>query len=342
MTTSVELLDVPVLERYLSQHIAGFQGPMTATKFDGGQSNPTFNIEAASGDYVLRRQPPGKLLPSAHAVDREFRVMQALANTEVPVPRVIHLCEDTSVIGSLFYVMEFCPGVIYWDPALPEHTPQQRQAMYAEMSRVLAALHSVDVKAVGLADYGRAGNYFERQLARWSKQYRASELEPIAAVDELMAWLEQAVPDDDGQVALVHGDYRLDNFMWHPQEAKIIAVLDWELSTLGHPLSDLAYQCMQLRMPANWPGIAGLGGVDREALGIPSEEDYIKQYCEHRGITHIPHWRFYLAFNFFRFAAIAQGVAKRAKEGNASSKRAAQAAQVVEPLAQAALEIINE
>lgn len=341
MAVNVEALNLQALEQYLTTAIPGFRGPMTATKFEGGQSNPTFKIEAASGEYVLRRQPPGKLLPSAHAVDREFRVMKALAKTAVPVPEVIHLCEDTSIIGSMFYVMVFYHGDICWEPALPGKTPEQRRAMFAEMSRVLAALHSVDVDAVGLADYGRPGNYFERQLSRWTKQYRASEIEPIAEMDRLMAWLEQAMPEDDGQTTLVHGDFRLDNFMWHPGEEKILALLDWELSTLGHPFSDIAYQCMQLRMPAEGPGIAGLGGVDREALGIPSEDEYVRMYCENRGIAEIPNWHFYLAFNFFRFAAIAQGVAKRAIEGNASNKKAVWAAKAVQPLAQAALDVID-
>lgn len=343
MTTKIDELDVDKLATYLTAAVPGFKGPITATKFDGGQSNPTFKIEAASGEYVLRRQPPGKLLPSAHAVDREFRVMSALAGTEVPVPPMIHLCEDKSVIGSMFFLMDYCKGDIYWNPSLPEKTPAQRSAMYAEMSRVLAALHSVNVEAVGLADYGRPGNYFERQLSRWTKQYRASEIDPIPAMDELIAWLEKALPEDDGQVSLVHGDFRLDNFMWHPNEEKIMAMLDWELSTLGHPFSDIAYQCMQLRMPADNPiGIPGLDGLDRTELGIPTEEEYVRMYCERRGIDSIPNWSFYLAFNFFRFAAIAQGVAKRALDGNASNKRASLAGKAVEPLAQAALNVIHQ
>ncbi|MBM7334283.1 phosphotransferase [Alloalcanivorax marinus] len=340
--SQVDTLDTDRLTAYLEEHVPGFKGPMSAEKFEGGQSNPTFRIKAASGEYVLRRQPPGKLLKSAHAVDREFRVMNALRDSDVPVPRMYHLCEDRDVIGSMFYVMEFCQGRIFWDAAIPEVDNAARTAMYTEMNRVLAALHDVDLDAVGLTDYGKPGSYFERQLGRWTKQYRASEINPIQAMEDLMAWLEQNQPADDGQVSLVHGDYRLDNMMWHPTEPKVIAVLDWELSTLGHPLADLAYQCMQLRMPPEGGNLSGLQGKDRHALGIPTEQEYVAMYCERRGIDRIDHWVFYLAFSFFRLAAIAQGVAKRAQEGNASSKRAGWAAQVVEPLAAMAMKIVRE
>ncbi|MCU5785713.1 phosphotransferase [Alloalcanivorax marinus] len=340
--SQVDTLDTDRLTAYLEEHVPGFKGPMSAEKFEGGQSNPTFRIKAASGEYVLRRQPPGKLLKSAHAVDREFRVMNALRDSDVPVPRMYHLCEDRDVIGSMFYVMEFCQGRIFWDAAIPEVDNAARTAMYTEMNRVLAALHDVDLDAVGLTDYGKPGSYFERQLGRWTKQYRASEINPIQAMEDLMAWLEQNQPADDGQVSLVHGDYRLDNMMWHPTEPKVIAVLDWELSTLGHPLADLAYQCMQLRMPPEGGNLSGLQGKDRHALGIPTEQEYVAMYCERRGIDRIDHWEFYLAFSFFRLAAIAQGVAKRAQEGNASSKRAGWAAQVVEPLAAMAMKIVRE
>lgn len=334
-------LDTERLAAYLAQHIPGFTGPLNATKFDGGQSNPTFRLDTPAGRYVLRRQPPGKLLPSAHAVDREFRVMQALRDSAVPVPEVMHLCEDRDVIGSMFYIMAFCDGRIYWDAALPEVDNSHRTAMYDEMNRVLAALHSVDVNAAGLADYGRPGNYFERQIGRWTKQYRASELRRIEPMEQLISWLENNQPEDDGQVALVHGDFRLDNMMWAPDEDKVIAVLDWELSTLGHPLADLAYQCMQLRMPASGGTLSGLAGVDRKALGIPSEKEYVATYCKRRGLDGIANWEFYLAFSFFRLAAIAQGVAKRAAEGNASSSKASWAGNVVEPLATSAMDIIH-
>ncbi len=344
--SQVDSLDTVKLAEYLEQQIEGFKGPIEADKFEGGQSNPTFKITSPSGAYVLRRQPPGELLKSAHAVDREYRVMAALKNTDVPVPNVLHLCEDRDVIGSMFYVMEFCEGRIFWGAALPECGEGEegnalRAAMYDEMNRVLAAMHSLDLEAVGLSDYGKPGNYFERQLGRWTKQYAASKLKEIPAMDELMAWLEKHLPEDDGQVALAHGDFRLDNMMWHPTEPKVIAVLDWELSTLGHPLADLAYQCMGMRMPQGDAKMAGLQGVDRKALGIPTEQEYVEMYCKRRGIDKIEHWEFYLCFSFFRLAAICQGVAKRAEDGNASSKEAATVGALVEPLSSMAVDIIH-
>jgi aminoglycoside phosphotransferase (APT) family kinase protein len=331
------------LLQWLQAHVAGFEGPARLDKFKGGQSNPTFKLTAASGNYVLRRQPAGKLLKSAHAVDREFRVMKALAGSGVPVPRVFGLCESSDVIGSLFYVMEYCDGRIFWDASLATAASnEQRSAIYDEMNRVLAVLHCVDPAAVGLADYGKPGNYFARQLTRWTGQYRASELQPIPAMEDLMAWLDANQPPDDGRVALVHGDYRLDNLVFHAREPRIIAVLDWELSTLGHPLADLAYQCMQLRMPSDAGATPGLQGIDRAALGIPSESEYVKRYCERTGISCIDDWTFYLAFSFFRLAAIIQGVAKRAVDGNASNTRAAELGRWVEPLARMALAAIDE
>ncbi|MDN5874522.1 MAG: phosphotransferase family protein, partial [Sinobacteraceae bacterium] len=302
--SDVDTLDVGTLGPYLEAHVEGFAGPATAEKFSGGQSNPTFRIRAASGDYVLRRQPPGKLLKSAHAVDREFRVMRALATSAVPVPQVYHLCEDRDVLGSMFFLMELCQGPIYWDAALPEVDKPRRSAMYDEMNRVLAMLHAVDVAAVGLSDYGKPGNYFERQVGRWSKQYRVAEIDRIEPMEQLMAWVQANLPADDGQVSLVHGDYRLDNMVWQADAPSVRAVLDWELSTLGHPLADLAYQCMQLRLPPQGGHLRGLGGVERAALGIPSEAAYVAAYCKRRGITHVDHWEFYLAFSFFRLAAI--------------------------------------
>lgn len=344
--SQVDSLDTVKLADYLEQHIDGFKGPIEASKFEGGQSNPTFKMTTPSGAYVLRRQPPGELLKSAHAVDREYRVMAALKNTDVPVPNVLHLCEDRDVIGSMFYVMEFCEGRIFWGAALPEcgdgaEGNALRTAMYDEMNRVLAAMHSVDLEAAGLSDYGKPGNYFERQLGRWTKQYAASKLKDIPAMDELIAWLEQNQPEDDGQVALAHGDFRLDNMMWHPSEPKVIAVLDWELSTLGHPLADLAYQCMGMRLPQGDAKMAGMAGVDRQALGIPSEQEYVEMYCQRRGLGKIENWEFYLCFSFFRLAAICQGVAKRAQDGNASSKEAAKVGAMVEPLASMAVDIIH-
>ncbi|WP_426416171.1 phosphotransferase [Aestuariirhabdus sp. LZHN29] len=342
MSEQIDSLDEALLASYLSQQVSGFEGPLTATKFAGGQSNPTFKIEAASGTYVLRRQPPGKLLKSAHAVDREYRVIKALANSEVPVAGVYHLCEDPSVIGSMFYLMEYCDGRIFWDAAIPEVDNSQRSAMYDEMNRVLAALHSVNIDAVGLSDYGKPGNYFERQLGRWSSQYRASELQPIEAMEQLMSWLQQNMPADDGRIALSHGDFRLDNMMFHPTEPRVIAVLDWELSTLGHPFADLAYQCMQLRMPGKVGSMSGLMGVDLGALGIPTEQQYIARYCERMGLEGIDNWAFYLAFSFFRLAAIVQGVAKRAADGNASNRNAAKVGAFVGPMAELALGVIKQ
>jgi len=334
-------IDLDKLTTYLEAHVAGFKGPMTLDKFPGGQSNPTFKVSAQSGTYVLRRQPPGKLLKSAHAVDREYKVLNALKNSDVPVAKVFHLCEDTSIIGSMFYLMEFCDGTVYWSASLAEIATNERRAqMYDAMNKALVALHSVDVDAVGLSDYGKAGNYFERQLGRWTSQYRVTELQKIAAMDELSQWLETHLPDDDGQVCLVHGDFRLDNMMFHKDKAEVIAILDWELSTLGHPYADLAYQCMQLRMPSGMGSIDGLKDVDRASLGIPSEAEYVAQYCQRMGIDKIAHWTFYLAFSFFRLAAIVQGVAKRASQGNASNENANKVGAFVEPLAQMALQII--
>ncbi|MGY0636346.1 MAG: phosphotransferase [Paraglaciecola chathamensis] len=340
--SGVEQLDEARLATYLAEHIPGFSGPVTATKFAGGQSNPTFKLQTANTTYVLRRQPPGKLLKSAHAVDREYRVIKALENTDVPVAKVYHLCEDTDVIGSMFYVMEFMDGNVYWDSSLPDvNDTQTRRTMYQNMVKVMATMHCVNVDEVGLGDYGRPGNYFERQISRWTKQYRLSEIQVIPEMDTLIAWLEANIPADDGKVSLVHGDYRMDNLMFAKDSTDIIAVLDWELSTLGHPYADLAYQCMQLRLPDNVGKATGLGDVDRAELGIPSEEEYVAQYCELVGIEKIENWSFYLAFSFFRLGAIAQGVAKRAVDGNASNKEALQVGKLVQPLAQYALKLIQ-
>jgi len=341
MSSDVEQLNLEVLTPYLEQHVEGFKGPVTARKFPGGQSNPTFKITAASGVYVLRRQPPGKLLKSAHAVDREYKVLCALKDTDVPVAGVYHLCEDPEVIGSMFYIMDYCEGRIYWDAALPEVGNNERTAIHKELIRVLAALHSVDVNAVGLGDYGKPGNYFQRQFDRWCKQYRASETETIEPMEKLMAWLEKHIPEDDGRVALVHGDYRLDNLVLHRTEPRGIALLDWELSTLGHPFADLGYLLMQMRMPVVG-AVSGLRGKNLEELGIPSEKEAVALYCELIGIDSIGDLGFYIAFSFFRVCAILQGVAKRALDGNASNKRAAETGAFVRPLAEIALQAISE
>jgi len=335
-------LDTNRLSDYLRGKLPDFSGALTASKFAGGQSNPTYLLQAGPHRYVLRRKPMGELLKSAHAVDREFRVLSALAGTGVPVPRCYALCEDDSVIGSMFFVMEHLDGRVFWDPSLPEiGTNAERAAMYDEMNRVLAALHSVDVDAVGLADYGRPGNYFARQLERWTQQYRASETEHMADMETLMGWLPGQLPADDGRIALVHGDYRLDNLMFHKSEPRIIGVLDWELSTLGHPLADLAYQCMAWMLPGDG-GLRGLAGVDRAAIGLPSDADYIAAYCQRTGREGgIEHWNFYLVFSLFRLAAILQGIKKRAQIGTASSAESESRARLVGPLARLAVELIE-
>ncbi len=338
---STQHLDTSRLESYLKQHIPGFEGPVRAEKFAGGQSNPTFRLIAGGRSYVLRRKPPGELLKSAHAVDREYRVISALQDTPVPVPRTYVLCEDESIIGSMFFVMEYMEGRILWDPALPEATANaERSAVYDSMNETLAALHNVDVAAVGLADYGRPGNYFERQLDRWTKQYRASQTQQIEAMERLVVWLNRRMPPDDGAVSLVHGDYRLDNLMFHPAEPRVIAVLDWELSTLGHPLADLANQCMAWRLPREG-SLKGLAGIDRPALGIPTDEEYIARYCERTGRERIDNWNFYLVFSLFRLAAILQGIVKRAQIGTASSIEADARGAMVVPLAEMALALID-
>lgn len=338
----METADLPVkaLGAYLDGNVERFRRLADVRKFAGGQSNPTYLLTADSGQYVLRRKPYGNLLKSAHAVEREYRIMKALQGSEVPVPRMLHLCEDEDVIGAVFFVMEYVRGRQYWDPALPDLSPGTRSVLFDEMNRVLAALHSVDFRSVGLADYGRPGNYFERQVARWSQQYRASETTRIPAMDTLIEWLPANLPPDDGRSSLIHGDYRLDNMLFHETEDRIVAVLDWELSTLGHPLADLAYQCMQLRVPAD-SVIKGLGGLDRHALGIPSEEEYVARYCERVGLDRIPHWTYYIVFSFFRLAAILQGVLKRAIDGNASSTRAFEYGKLAAPLADMAVDVLG-
>jgi aminoglycoside phosphotransferase (APT) family kinase protein len=333
-------LDDAKLATYLSDCIPGFNGPVSSRKFTDGQSNPTYLLNAGAEEYVLRRKPAGQLLKSAHAVEREFRVMQALFTTDVPVPATLHLCTDESVIGSVFFVMEYVRGPIYWDPALPELSSTQRRDIYMEMCRVLATLHRLDVDALGLSDFGKAGDYFARQIDRWTRQYVASNTEAITQMDYIIDWLPDNLPDDDRRVSLVHGDYRLDNMIFEPSGTTMAALLDWELSTLGHPLADLAYQCMQLRMD---PGrhLRGLNGINRTSLGIPSEPEYVAQYCEHCGLERIENWSFYLVFGFFRMAAILQGVKKRAIDGNASSAIALEYGALVRPLAQKAMALIR-
>ena len=333
--------DTGALHDWLQAHLPGFAGPLAVEQFKGGQSNPTFKLLTPGAAYVMRSKPgpAAKLLPSAHAIEREYRVMAALAGRGVPVPQMLALCEDEAVIGRAFFIMSFAEGRVLWDQSLPGMSPGERSAIYDEMNRVIAALHSVDIASAGLADYGKPGNYFERQIGRWSKQYLASVTQPIQAMDELMAWLPAHMPAsalDATKIAVVHGDYRLDNLVFHPIEPRVLAVLDWELSTLGHPLADFSYHCMAWHIP---PGaFRGIGGLDHAALGIPMEPEYIKRYCERTGVA-TPQslavdWNFYLAYNLFRMAAILQGIAKRVEAGTASSEQARNASAGARPLAE--------
>lgn len=325
-------LDASNLTSYLEAHVADFHGPIRIEKFSQGQSNPTYRIDTPSGSLVLRRKPTGVLLQSAHAIDREFRVISALGATDVPVPEAHHLCTDESVIGSWFYIMEYVEGTVFPDPALPGLTPAQRTRIYDEANRVLAAIHAVDIEAAGLSDFGKAGNYYARQVSRWTKQYRASETQRIEEMEALIEWLPEHIPPEDGRVSLIHGDYRLDNLIFSTDEVKVAAVLDWELSTLGHPIADLAYLCMQRRMKTD-QAIPGLHGLDLELLGIPNEPDFLASYCHRTDLDNVEPWSFYLACSFFRLAAICQGVLKRALDGNASNDRAVELGAMVGPLA---------
>lgn len=305
--------DAERLRQYLAANMEGIGGDLEVRQFPGGQSNPTFQLSSGGRNFVLRKKPPGELLPSAHQVDREYRIMTALWDSGVPVPRTHLLCEDDEVLGTAFFIMDKVPGRVLEDPMLPDFTAADRRGLYHDLLRVLAALHEVDFEAVGLAGFGRPGNYYERQISRWSKQYIASKTEEIPAMDELMAWLPANLPDDD-LVTLVHGDYRVGNTIVHPDEAKISAVLDWELSTFGHPLADLAY-CY----------VSNFMGMHHDVVlreGLPGEEDFVATYCEMTGRSGIPEWNFYKAYNLFRLAAIVQGVYKRGLDGTASSTRA--------------------
>ncbi|WP_106743501.1 phosphotransferase family protein [Yoonia maritima] len=342
MTTDTQNLDIPVITDYLSDHLPGFAGPLSVSKFQQGQSNPTFLLDTPTKRFVLRRKPPGQLLKSAHAVDREYRVQKALADSDVPVATMHHLCEDDSIIGSMFYIMDHVDGRNFNLPTLPDLTSADRGAVIREMNRVLAALHDIDIDARGLSDYGPPGNYFERQIGRWTKQYRASETEKLPAMDRLIDALNNQIPADDGQRTLVHGDYRIDNMMFAKDGTNCLAVLDWELSTIGHPYADLAAVIMQWQMPAGPEG-RGLEGIDRGAHGLPSDGDFIAQYCDRRGIPEIANFGFYLSFCFFRMAAIIQGVRKRGMTGNASNpERAKKTGEKVPLFAQRGLEALEQ
>ena len=303
--------DVAALDRYLQQHLDGYRGKPELKQFEGGQSNPTFLMTSGDKRYVLRKKPPGQLLPKAHMIEREYRIYRALEGTDVPVPRAYLLCEDASIIGTAFYVMDYVQGRNFRDTALKALPPADRRAAYDDMNRVLAALHTVDYKAKGLEDYGKPGNYFERQIGTWTKQYLAAKTHDIPAMDALMTWLPANMPADD-TTTIVHGDYQLYNLLYHPTEPRVVALLDWELSTLGHPMADLAYNCMKYHTP----DAANLGPE------IPTEDEFIAAYCKRTGRVRIHGWNFYVAFGFFRLASIIQGVYKRGLQGNASSTAA--------------------
>ena len=332
--------DVDALTAWMQQHVDGFSGPVQVEMFKGGQSNPTYKLITPGQSYVMRSKPGpvAKLLPSAHAIEREFAVMQGLSGTDVPVPHMFALCQDESVIGRAFYIMEFKPGRVLWDQSLPDLSKTERRAIYNELNRVIAALHTVDYVAQGLETYGKPGNYFERQIGRWSKQYTASFTQPIQAMDALMEWLPAHMPDsakDASKVSIVHGDYRMDNVMFHATQPNAVAVLDWELSTLGHPLADFSYHCMAWHIPASLG--RGIGGLDLESLGIPSEHEYMRMYCERTQLATPEQlqadWNFYLAYNMFRIAAILQGIAKRVVDGTASSAQAKASGDTARPMA---------
>jgi len=303
----------------MAEYVEGYSGSLQVLQFKGGQSNPTFWLADRERQYALRKKPPGKLLQSAHAVDREYRVMKALRDTDVPTAKMYALCEDDSIIGTSFFIMEYVAGRIFWNVQLPDLERAARRAVYDELARVLAAIHTVDVDSVGLSDYGRSDAYVARQVSRWTKQYEASQTADVAPMNALIDWLPANIPDDEA-TALVHGDYRLDNLIFHPEQPRALAVIDWELSTLGHPLSDLAYTCMLYDVML--PKIGGLAGTNFEKTGIPSEEEFVARYCELVGRDGVPDLAYYKAFSLFRLAAIAQGVYKRSIDGNASSPEA--------------------
>jgi aminoglycoside phosphotransferase (APT) family kinase protein len=328
-------IDLDRLQAYLCAHIPGFVGPIEIQRFPGGQSNPTYKLTTPGGVYVMRCKPApaARLLPSAHAIEREYRLQSALTGSAVPVAPMYCLCEDENIIGRAFYVMAFVEGRILWEQSLPGLSPDARAAIYDEMNRVIAALHAVDPAAVGLADYGKAGNFFARQIDRWTRQYRASQTGTIAAMEQLIEWLPQHIPvEETPQVAIVHGDFRLDNLIFHPSEPRVLAVIDWELSTLGHPLADFAYHVMSWHIPP--AQFRGLGGLDLAALGIPAEADYVAAYLRRTGLTMAGDWNFYLAYNLFRSAGILQGIAKRVQDGTAAGAQAEAIGRGAQPLAE--------
>ncbi|HEY5711888.1 MAG TPA: phosphotransferase [Allosphingosinicella sp.] len=327
--------DAGRLEAWMKAQVEDYEGPLEIEQFRGGQSNPTYKLITPARRYVLRRKPPGKLLPGAHAVDREYRVITALGGQGFPLPRTFGLCTDEAVIGTAFYVMEMVEGRIFWNVAFPEVSESERPAYFDAMNATIAQLHQIDPEAAGLGDYGKPGNYFARQIARWSKQYREDvEAGRVAAMDRLAEWLPENIPPDEPAPRIIHGDFRCDNMIFHATEPKVLAVLDWELSTLGHPLADFSYHLMMYRMPA---GITtGLAGADLDALNIPSEAEYVAAYCRRTGRDGIPDIDFYMAFNLFRLAGIVHGIKGRLARGTASSAHAGTMAASLEPLAELA------
>jgi aminoglycoside phosphotransferase (APT) family kinase protein len=331
--------DTARLQRFMAEHVEGFSGALQVAQFRGGQSCPTYKLTAGGKSYVLRRKPPGKLLPSAHAVDREYRVISALAETDVPVPRTYALSDDESIVGTAFYIMEWVEGRVFWEPGLPGLTPAERHAVYDDMNRVLAALHKLDYRSLGLEGFGREGQYLERQIARWSKQYKASETEAIPEMDQLIEWLPENVPPGD-ETGVVHGDYRLDNMIFHATEPRVAAVLDWELSTLGHPLGDFTYQLMGWRLAGTL--FRGVADLDLGPLGIPDEAAYVAAYCRRTGRDGIANLEWYLAYNMFRLACILQGIMGRALDGTAASEHAIEQGRRARPMAEAAWRQIED
>jgi aminoglycoside phosphotransferase (APT) family kinase protein len=325
--------DVERLRDYLAANLDGFRAPLRVQQFRGGQSNPTFLLETGDARYVMRKKPGGVLLPSAHMIEREYQVMRALHGTDVPVIRPRLLCEDASVIGTAFYVMDFAEGRVFRDPALPGMAPAERRAIYEEMSRVMARLHAVDPSAVGLGSFGKPSGYVARQIALWTRQYQTTKTDPIPAMDALIAWLPQNIPANE-RTTIAHGDYRLENLMFHPTEPRVLGILDWELATLGHPLADLAYNCMIWHLQPTTVNLGGLAGRDLDALGIPQESAYLEHYRVAAGLDTVPDYPFFLAFAFFRFAAIAQGIMFRFLGGNASAPNAREVGMLTGPLAE--------
>jgi aminoglycoside phosphotransferase (APT) family kinase protein len=324
--------DIGRLSEFLANHLEGFRLPLHVRQFRGGQSNPTFLLETGDARHVLRKKPNGNLLPSAHMIEREYRVAHALSTTGVPVVRQRLLCEDAGIIGTPFYVMDFVEGRVFRDPALPDVAPAERNAIYRAMCDAMASLHAVDYRAIGLETFGKPSGYLSRQIALWTKQYQRTKTYPIPAMDELIAWLPTSQPKDD-RTTIAHGDFRLENLMFHPTESRVLGVLDWELATLGHPLADLAYNCMIWHLSPDTPNLGGLAGRDLQALGIPTEAEYLARYAASAGLAKIDDYPFFLAFAFFRFAAIAQGIMFRFLAGNASAPNAREVGMLTAPLA---------